>query len=99
MSQDPFDMSSFGDSLYTNPPSRYHSSPGHLETTDSSDDILGILAQPVETFTKPKSPSPKLESQAQTQADSEDEEDQEPRDKAIAAIVEMGFSIGQATRA
>jgi hypothetical protein len=102
--QDPFDMTGFGESL-AGARTRYHTSPGHLETTDSttdstSDDILGILAQPVETFTKPKSPSPKPESpKPSVQEDSSDEDDSEPRDKAIAAIVEMGFSIGQATKA
>jgi len=107
--QDPFDMSAFGESLAR---TRYHTSPGYLETTTTSsstsatDDILGVLAQPVETFTKPKPPSPAARQEspapgrtaAKSAAESSDEEDTE-RDKAIAAIVEMGFSIGQATRA
>ena len=91
-------MSNFGESLSAASRPQYHTGLDHLETTNSSDDILGILAQPVETFTKPKTPSPKPESRP-AQSDSSDEEDQEPRDKAIAAIVEMGFSIGQATHA
>ena len=97
--RDPFDMSSFAESLSSSSRARYHTSPGHLETTNSSDDILGILAQPVETFQKPKSPSPKPPTPATPTAESSDEEDVEPRDKAIAAIVEMGFSVGQATKA
>jgi hypothetical protein len=99
--QDPFDVSSLGSRT------RYHTSPGHLEITNSSDDPLGILAQPVEAFKKPKSPSPKPQSPKPASpqpafrqpADDSSDEDSEPRDKAIAAIVEMGFSIGQATKA
>lgn len=91
--QDPFDMSGFAESLSTSD----HPSSGPLDAT-GSDDILGILAQPVETFIKPKSPSPKLKTNL-PQDDTSDEENLEPRDKAIASIVEMGFSIGQATKA
>ena len=102
--QDPFDMSGFGESLAR---TRYHTSPGYLETTNSNstDDILGVLAQPIETFTKPKaaspkpvSPSPKPVSRPTTTESSDEEEDTE-RDRAIASIVEMGFTIGQATKA
>ena len=93
-------MSSFADSLSSSSRARYHTSPGHLETTNSTDDILGILAQPVETFQKPKSLSPKpTPPPPPATQESSDEEDVEPRDKAIAAIVEMGFSVGQATKA
>src|SRR5271170_4005624 len=94
-------MSSCAESLSSSSRARYHTSPGHLETINSSDDILGILARPVETFQKPKSPSPPPTAPPPpaTAADSSDEEDVEPRDKAIAAIVEMGFSVGQATKA
>ena len=96
--QDPFDMSGFAESFSR---TRYHSSPGQIETTESSDDILGILAQPVETFAKPKSPSPKPELAPEQPAkeESSDDEASNERDKAIASIVEMGFTIGQATRA
>lgn len=97
-------MSGFGESLAR---TRYHTSPGYLETTNSNstDDILGVLAQPVETFTKPKpatpkpvSPSPKPVSRPIATESSGEEEDTE-RDRAIASIVEMGFTIGQATKA
>ena len=98
--QDPFDMSSFADPLSSSTHTRYNTSPGHLEASNSSDDILGLLAQPIETFQKPKTPSPQPPLPPPTPAtESSDEEDVEPRDKAIAAIVEMGFSIGQATKA
>jgi hypothetical protein len=99
--QDPFDVSSLG--LRT----RYHTSPVHLEPTNSSDDPLGILAQPVEAFEKRNPPSPKPQSPkpaspqpaSRQPTDDSSDEDSVPRDKAIAAIVEMGFSIGQATKA
>jgi len=101
--QDPFDMSSFENGLSV-PPSRprHHASPRQTESTASSDDILGLLAQPVESFQKPtKPPSPALERKpaSPTENESSEDEDEDPRDNAIAAIVEMGFSIGQATKA
>jgi hypothetical protein len=97
----PFEVSSLG--LRT----RYHTSPGLLETTNYSDDPLGILMQPVEAFKKPKSLSLKPQSPrpvsprpaSQQPTDNSSDEDSEPRDKTISAIVEMGFSIDQATDA
>jgi tetratricopeptide (TPR) repeat protein len=92
---DPFDMSAFSESLSR---TRYHTSPGHLETAPSTDDILGVLSQPVESFRKPSPPPAKPATPVQSQDDSGDEADTE-RDRAIAAIVEMGFTVGQATKA
>ena len=102
ISVDPFDMSAFDDSL-TASRTRYHTSPGHLESTNPTDDILGVLSQPIETFTKP-TPSPPKPSTPQpttitTHPDTSSDEEDTDRDKAIAAIVEMGFTIGQATKA
>jgi len=101
--QDPFDMSSFENGLSV-PPGRpqHHTSLGQIESTASSDDILGLLARPVESFQKPikpPSPAPEIKSASPTERESSEDEDKDPRDKAIAAIVEMGFSIGQATKA
>lgn len=97
--QDPFDMSSFENGLTApSPHPRYHTSPGQLET--SSDDILGLLAQPVESFQKPATPPQKTVPRKSTPVEVESSDDEDsPRDRAIAAIVEMGFSIGQAARA
>ena len=97
VTNDPFDMSAFGESLSSR--TRYHTSPGHLETTPSTDDILGVLSQPVESFRKPSPPPAKPATPAPPSQEESDDEGDTERDRAIAAIVEMGFTVGQATKA
>lgn len=67
---------------------------------DDDDDFLGDLGRPVEEVRRPSpNPSPKPPKQAATPiVDSEPESD-DPWDKAVAELVDMGFSGEQSRRA
>ncbi|KAK6509673.1 hypothetical protein TWF481_004404 [Arthrobotrys musiformis] len=97
---DPFNLDSFGSNL----PSQRARAP----VANDDDDILGLLGKPVsEVRRKSPSPPPKparpsrrpenveeLHSVARTPPPGKD-----PRDPAIAELVDMGFSVGDAKRA
>ena len=66
---------------------------------DDDDDILGLLSKPVSEFQKPPSPVP-----APRMSDSETEPHSspteiDPRDKAVAELVDMGFPADKAASA
>ncbi|KAJ6261598.1 hypothetical protein Dda_4268 [Drechslerella dactyloides] len=99
---DPFDLDSFGSDLPSS-----HAQSAAVAGNNDDDDILGLLGKPVDEVKK-KSPSPPpkparhprrpenedLRSVARTPPPGKD-----PRDPAIAELVDMGFSVEDAKRA
>ncbi|PQE23772.1 hypothetical protein CJF30_00008759 [Rutstroemia sp. NJR-2017a BBW] len=74
------------------PPS---SAPAPVSTLDDDDDFLGDLGKPVEEVKRAAPPIPEIRAES---SDSEDNSD-DPWDKAVAELVEMGFSAEQSRRA
>ncbi|KAF3919053.1 hypothetical protein ABW21_db0202436 [Orbilia brochopaga] len=102
-SSDPFDLDSFGEDL---PRAQVQSAPPAVSNDD--DDILGLLGKPVDEV-KRKSPSPPPKPPRRQPRHSENDElrsvartpppGKDPRDPAIAELVDMGFSIEDSKRA
>ncbi|QSZ34167.1 hypothetical protein DSL72_005755 [Monilinia vaccinii-corymbosi] len=64
-------------------------------TTDDDDDFLGDLGKPVEEVRRPTPAVPDLHSESS----SDDEESNDPWDKAVAELMDMGFTAEQSRRA
>lgn len=62
---------------------------------DDNDDVLGLLGKPVSTFSKPK-PEPSLSQESQEMTL---ENEHHPQDRAVAELVDMGFTPDKARRA
>jgi hypothetical protein len=70
-------------------------SPAPVATNDDDDDFLGDLGKPVDQVRRP-SPPAKAPTPSATRSDSESDD---PWDKAVAELVDMGFSAEQSRRA
>ncbi|KAF8470194.1 hypothetical protein BDZ91DRAFT_781490 [Kalaharituber pfeilii] len=91
---DPFDLGK----LPTRTPSNH---PPAAPNNDDSDDILGLLAKPVSELPPPQPPRP-AESPAQEKRPTPTPTPPvggDPRDGAIAELMDMGFSLAQARKA
>ncbi|KAM3069006.1 auxilin-like clathrin-binding protein required for normal clathrin function [Clarireedia jacksonii] len=71
------------------------SAPVPISTSADDDDFLGDLGKPVEEVKRAAPPIPEIRAES---SDSEDNSD-DPWDKAVAELVEMGFSAEQSRRA
>ena len=91
---DPFGLGTMATKPVTRPSTKFESQ----QSTDPDDDVLGLLGKPVSEFEldrrknrAPESPAERLSDAASKQSD--------PRDKAIAELVDMGFPADKSTEA
>ncbi|EPS39805.1 hypothetical protein H072_6198 [Dactylellina haptotyla CBS 200.50] len=100
LSDDPFNLDSFGKDL--------PSQPQQAQTSNDDDDILGDLGKPVsEVKRKSPSPPPKPTRPSRRPVDAQDLRSaartpppgKDPRDPALAELADMGFTVEDAKRA
>ncbi|KAF7853647.1 hypothetical protein EAF04_010638 [Stromatinia cepivora] len=71
------------------------SAPVPMSNTTDEDDFLGDLGKPVEEVKRPAPAVPEL----RAESSSDDEDSSDPWDKAVAELVDMGFTAEQSRRA